>query len=125
MNSDQHVCGHDNQLSRFGLKFQIIRIFFISTSFILVVVGLLPFSFWTENGVRRLIQIGGIEFYNRGIVFSGGPLNDENIGSPTGTIDAVSIEIWLKPDKEPFTRAPAFLCFNDNKRPPPVFLRAV
>lgn len=83
-------------------------------------IGLWPFSFWTENEVRRLIQEGAIEFYNRGIVFSGGSLKNNTIESPLEPIDAVSIEIWLQPAKEPQNTTLNFLCFNDNGLPPPV-----
>jgi hypothetical protein len=104
------------------LKSQIIRILFLLSCIIVVVVGLWPFSFGADNAVRRLSQDSGIEFYNLGIVFAGGPSNNKDFKRPLKFIDTLSIEIWLLPAKEFGKKTLTFFCLNDAKLPPPVML---
>jgi hypothetical protein len=82
------------------------------------VIGLWPFSFKNENDVRRLKKEAGVEFYDFGIVFTGGQLKKCFFSRVSEHIDAISIEIWLKPDKKRHHSVRKFLCFFDDQLPP-------
>jgi hypothetical protein len=85
-------------------------------------VGLWPFSFGIENAVRRLTQKSGVEFYNLGIVFTHSQSKSTGFNHSSEQFDALSIEIWFEPAKEPDKRGLIFFSFNDTEFSPQIVL---
>ena len=104
------------------MKKLIILILFLLTAVIIFVIGLWPFSFRTDNDVRRLNKEAGIEFYDLGIVFTSDQLKNNSFSRLSEQIDAISFEIWLKPEKEPHHQVRNFLCLFDDQLPPLLIL---
>ena len=102
------------------MKSLIISILFFVTCILILLIGLWPFSFGIENGVRRLNKEAGIEFYKRGIAYANGQNKKTLFNSILKQIDAISIEIWLQPDKESSSNLSNFLCFYFDKVSAPI-----
>jgi hypothetical protein len=77
----------------------------------IVILGLWPFTFWPQNQVRWLHNENGIRFDGRGLVY--GLENPKTIASQSGTEHALTVDLWLKPDREPDDNVPVFLTIYD------------
>lgn len=67
----------------------------------LLVIGLWPFNFFPRNQVRWLSDRNGVHFNGYGEIFSAAPLFSD--AERTAADSAVSIELWLKPESQPYS----------------------
>lgn len=95
-----------------GFKILPIRLLFSLILIGILLSGLRPFNFLAANkaGLRKDMQ--GVHFEAPGIIFSSAPLS---LSDPSSNSPEFSLQICLKPSKEPNSNLPAILSLWDPK----------
>jgi len=75
---------------------------------IILITGLWPFNFMPVNKVEWLINERGIRFYGPGMVFNANP-NPLTAPKTVSRSAQISIEIFLRPEREPNSSLPSIL----------------
>jgi hypothetical protein len=89
----------------------------LSYIFFILLVGLWPFAFRSDNNVGWLKNKNGIYLRTNGIVFGPVEANRDKQVSFFGKEKSISIEIWLKPETDSPINASYIFCIFDDEQP--------